>query len=90
MLRPISSRTNRSGTRAHRPETDRTISVERVSQAVLAAVERNRFMTYVPRYYGLLAWLAAAAPAAVKPLWRRLMSSRIEDLYARSGGNPVG
>jgi short-subunit dehydrogenase len=77
-------------TRGHRPETTRTIPIERVSRAAIEAVERNRFMTYVPRHYGLLAWLAAAAPAAFKPLWHRLMSSRVEDLYAGSGGNPVG
>jgi short-subunit dehydrogenase len=73
--------------RAHRAETDRTIPIERVSQALIAAVVRNRFMTCVPRYYGTLAWCAAAFPGAVKPLWHRLMTSRVEDLYARSGGN---
>ena len=51
-------------TRAHRPETARTIPIEAVSRAVMAAVERNRFMTYVPWYYGVLAWLAAAAAAS--------------------------
>jgi uncharacterized protein len=76
-------------TRTHRPEAARTIPVELVSQAVIAAVARNRFMTYVPWYYGILAWLAAAAPRAFKPFWHRLMSSRVEDLYTRSGGNPV-
>lgn len=76
-------------TRAHRPESARTIPIELVSHAVTAAVARNRFMTYVPWYYGLLAWLAAAAPWVFKPLWHRLMSSRVEDLYAPSRGNPV-
>ena len=52
--------------RAHRPETTRTIPIEAVSQAVIEAVERNRFMTYVPRYYGFLVWLARAPAARVR------------------------
>lgn len=76
-------------TRAHRPEAARTIPVEAVSHAVVAAVERNRFMTYVPWYYGILTWLAAAAPGVFKPFWHRLMSSRVNDIYAQSTGTPV-
>ncbi len=76
-------------TRAHRPEATRTIPVEAVSYAVMAAVERNRFMTYVPWYYGILTWLAAAAPGVFKPFWHRLMSSRVNDIYAQSSGTSV-
>jgi len=75
-------------TRAHRPETTRTIPIETVSRAVMTAVEQNRFMTYVPWYYGLLTWLAGAAPGLFKPFWHRLMSSRVEDIY-KSNGNPI-
>jgi short-subunit dehydrogenase len=75
--------------RAHRPETTRTIPVEAVSRAVMGAVDRDHFMTYVPWYYGMLPWLAAAAPGLVKPFWHRLMRSRIDDVYAApTGGNP--
>ena len=74
-------------TRAHRPESERTVPVELVSQAVIRSVEGNRFMTYVPRYYGILAWLAAAAPGAFKLFWHRLMLSRVDDIYAQSRGN---
>jgi hypothetical protein len=70
-------------TRAHRPETTRTIPVDSVSRAVIDGVERRRFVTYVPRYYGLLIWLAAALPFVLGPLWRRFMESRVESVYAR-------
>jgi hypothetical protein len=55
----------------------------------MAAVDRNRFMTYVPWYYGMLPWLAAAAPAIVKPFWHRLMTSRVDDVYAQTSDNPI-
>lgn len=69
-------------TRTHRPETSRTIPVEAVSRAVIDAVERNRFMTYVPRHFGLLAWLAAAMPLVFRPLWHRFLSARVESVYS--------
>jgi short-subunit dehydrogenase len=69
--------------RRHRPEASRTIPVGTVSHAVLNAIKRNKFMTYVPRYYALLAWCAAAAPGLFKPLWHRLMRSRVESARAR-------
>jgi short-subunit dehydrogenase len=68
-------------TRAHRPETSRTIPVEAVSQAVIGAIERNRFMTYVPRHLGVLAWLAAAMPVVFRPFWNRFLSARVESVY---------
>jgi short-subunit dehydrogenase len=67
--------------RAHRPETSRTIPVEAVSQAVISAIERNRFMTYIPRHLGVLAWMAAAMPVVFKPFWNRFLSARVESVY---------
>jgi len=75
--------------RAHRPETARTIPIESVSKAVVNAVERDRFMTNVPRSYGLLVWLAGAMPLVFKPLWHRLMASRVESVYASPTGGRV-
>jgi hypothetical protein len=72
--------------RAYRPETTRTIPIEAVSRAVIEAVDRNRFMTNVPRYYGVLAWLAAAFPFLVGPLLRWFMASRVDSVYAQSAG----
>jgi short-subunit dehydrogenase len=63
--------------RGYRPEAERTIPIEAVSAAVVDAVQRDRFMTYVPAHYGMLAWLAEAAPPVFRPVWRRLMASRV-------------
>jgi short-subunit dehydrogenase len=67
--------------RSPRPETARTVAIDVVSRAIIDAIERNRFMTTVPRYYGLLAWSAAALPFVFRPLWHRLLASRIESVY---------
>src|SRR5262249_17100953 len=53
-------------TRAHRPETTRTIPLELVSRSVIDAVASKRFMTYVPRSYALLAWFSGALPMVFK------------------------
>jgi short-subunit dehydrogenase len=67
--------------RAHRPESERTIPIEAVSRAILDAVTGNRRMTYIPRLYGPLVWLAHALPVLFRPVWRRLMTSRVDALY---------
>lgn len=72
--------------RAHRPETERTIPIEVVSRAILDAVTSDRRMVYVPRYYRWLIWLAHAMPVLFKPMWRRLMTARVNAL---SSGAPA-
>lgn len=67
--------------RGHRPEATRTIPIEAVSRAIVDAVGRNRFLTYVPRSYAALAWLSAAFPIVFRPLWHRLLRSRVESVY---------
>ena len=67
--------------RSPRRETARTVAIDVVSRAIIDAIERNRFMTTVPRYYGLLAWSAAALPFVFRPLWHRLLASRVESVY---------
>jgi len=68
-------------TRAHRAETERTIPIETVTRSVIHAIERNRFMTYVPRSYAVLSWLAHAFPVVTGPVLRRLMASRVDSMY---------
>ncbi len=70
--------------RAPRPETAWTVPLERVSRAVSTAIERDRFMTYVPWTYGLLVWVARTFPFLFGPLWRRLQRARVESLYANN------
>jgi uncharacterized protein len=73
--------------RAHRPETAWTIPIDVVSRAVIGAIEGGRFITYVPRHYGILTGLAGALPCVFRPLWHRLMESRVESVYVQSAGN---
>ncbi len=68
-------------TRAPRRETRHTVGVEDVSRDALAAVARNRFLTYTPRTLGLLAWLLRAFPFLLRPLYGRLLTRRIDALY---------
>lgn len=69
--------------RAPRPETRYTISVEDVSRATLRAIAHNHFMTYVPWTFGLVVWLTNTLPFLVKPVFGRLMLSRIQSIYDR-------
>lgn len=73
--------------RAHRTETTRTIPIDVVSRAIIGAIERGQFMTYVPRHYGLLTGLAAALPCVFRPFWHRLMMARVESVYVQSAGH---
>jgi uncharacterized protein len=70
--------------RGHRPEASRTIPIEVVSRAIIDAVGRNRFLTYVPRSYAAIAWLSAAFPMVFRPFWHRLLRSRVESVYSPS------
>jgi short-subunit dehydrogenase len=67
--------------RAQRPETRFTITLEDVSKATQRAINHDRFLTYVPWYFGLLVWLINAFPFISKPIWRRLIRSRIRSIY---------
>jgi short-subunit dehydrogenase len=73
--------------RAPRPEASRTITLEAVSQKIVDAVEYDRFLTYVPSYYAVLAWIAAGLPLVFRPIWHRFMAARVEALY-RGAGSP--
>lgn len=75
-------------TRAVRAESAHTIPIESVSRAVIEAVGRGRFMTYVPRRYALLSWAQGAVPLLFKPLFHRLLASRVESVYSRSAAAP--
>jgi short-subunit dehydrogenase len=68
-------------TRAPRREANQTVAIDVVSRAIIDAIERDRFMTNVPRHYGLLAWASAALPVLFKPVWHRLLTSRVESVY---------
>lgn len=52
----------------------RAISPQRVSEAVVRSIGRNRLTLYVPRSYQLLNWIAAASPRAARRIVRWGMS----------------
>jgi hypothetical protein len=60
-----------------------TIPVEEVSSATLEAITQRRFMTIVPRSLGVIAWLLQALPFPLKPIYERVMISRIKDIYVQ-------
>lgn len=67
--------------RPHRKETETTIPMQTVVKATLDAILKRQRIRYVPRRYGILAWLYQVfGPFARRP-FDRLMRSRIEDLY---------
>jgi short-subunit dehydrogenase len=67
--------------RPHRKETENTIPIEVVVEATLDAILKRQRIRYVPRRYGLLAWLYQAFGPFVQRPFDRLMRSRVEDLY---------
>jgi len=68
-------------TRASRVETQLTTSVEEVSRKTISAIEKKKFLTFVPSYYGLLIWLINTFSWFSKPIYGKLLSSRIEAFY---------
>jgi len=66
--------------RERRAETRLTTTVQAVSRATIAAIEKNRFMTYVPRSYRPLVWLANAFPLPLQLLLDHLMKTRARSL----------
>jgi hypothetical protein len=68
--------------RAPRPEANYTIPIEKVSKETIRAIEKDRFVTYVPSTLGLLIWLTNAFPFIAKPIVGKILISRIQTLYA--------
>ena len=68
-------------TRSHRKETNLTVPVGRVTEAILRLMARPRFMTFVPWYWGPASWLYRACPWLVAVPYGMLIRSRVESLY---------
>lgn len=67
--------------RIQRAETRYTITVKDISDATIKAIQRNRFLTCTPWTLGAVAWLLEVFPIILKPVYSRLMISRIKTLY---------
>jgi short-subunit dehydrogenase len=67
--------------RTPRSETRLTVPLEYVSQKIVSALEKRRLLTYIPFYYGFFIWIVNTFPFISKPIYKRLLSQRIEDIY---------
>lgn len=47
----------------------------------LKSIQKDRMITYIPGYFGLVAWALDAFPFILKPVYRRMMLARIEEIY---------
>jgi uncharacterized protein len=74
-------------TRAPRTETQMTVPIETVSKKIMEAIEKRRFLTYIPSYYVFVVWLLNTIPFLTKPIYGRLLSSRIDTLYRTKRNN---
>lgn len=68
-------------TRSPRSEIQFTVPIEVVTQKTISAIEKKRFLTFIPSYYVLLIWLINTFPYLLKPIYGRLLTNRIEDIY---------
>ncbi len=66
--------------RAHRRETELTIAMPRVVDAILSAAMHNRELVVVPAYLGWMARLVTCLPP-VRLAYNALIRRRVEDLY---------
>jgi short-subunit dehydrogenase len=65
----------------YRGKPSRSMSADRVSRAILDAMRRDRVVTYVPAWLGLMTWTLNALPFVTRPVWDRIASRRINQLY---------
>jgi short-subunit dehydrogenase len=66
--------------RTQRKEMRLTVPIEAVSRATFRAIERNRFLSYVPKTYAILVWFANTFPFPIGWLLDRLMEARVASL----------
>lgn len=78
----------------YRGRQSRSMSVERVSTAILNAIRHDKIVSYVPAWLGLMTWTLNALPFATRPMWDSIATRRIEQLYeqidAERQHGPVG
>jgi short-subunit dehydrogenase len=65
----------------YRRKNQKSMTVERVSAAILRAIRRDRLVTFVPWWQGWVAWSLNAAPVLTVPVWDRLARKRVAQLY---------
>jgi uncharacterized protein len=73
--------------RPHRPETERTVPIEDISRAVIESVERDRFLTVIPRMLAWSAWVRNMCPPLVDAWLGKLLRERTREARAIHEGN---
>ena len=68
--------------RPRRPETEKTVSIEAVSQSIINAVEKNRFFTVIPRTLGWAIRIRNMCPSLVDLWLGRLLATRTREARA--------
>ncbi len=66
--------------RRRRPEMEKTIPIEAVSACIVAAIEKNRFLTVVPRTLGFVIWARRVFPALFDLLLGRVLVARVREV----------
>jgi short-subunit dehydrogenase len=61
-------------------EARHTVPLSLVVNRTLEAIIRNRFVTYIPRSFGLLAWTTNAFSALVHPAYAHIMRKRLQSM----------
>lgn len=59
-------------------EARHTVPLSLVVERTIDAIIRNRFITYIPRSFGLLAWTTNALSFAMQPAFARVVRKRLE------------
>lgn len=65
----------------YRRKNARSLTVEQVSGAVMSAIQKDRVLTYVPWWQGLVVWSLNVLPFLTLPVWDRISRKRVEQLY---------
>jgi NAD(P)-dependent dehydrogenase (short-subunit alcohol dehydrogenase family) len=67
--------------RLPRREAAWSLPVETVARSTIAAIQKNRFLSYVPKSFALLVWMKDLLPIVADPVLQRLMRARVESVH---------
>lgn len=65
----------------YRHKNARSLSTEAVSASILDAIVKDRVVSYVPRWQGLVVWALNVLPIVTNPIWDWITQKRISQLY---------
>jgi 2-hydroxycyclohexanecarboxyl-CoA dehydrogenase len=74
----------------YRSRPDKSMDADTVAVGILDAIEHDREVTYVPRWFGLVTWALGALPFVARPAWNRIARRRIAQLYEQIDAERTG